>query len=410
MDSKSNLLEVVMAFFGYSFIGKNLVHGKLMQISVILMNIILFVQNAMFVLTHASLDSASAQAFFGVMTAIQGFFKTTSVYSKYEEIKELKSQIVTVSEEITLKHRLMFAKDFERLRRIVHTMFYITFVSCIMFYIVAPLANTLIPFIKGEKVPKFFTFNHWFPFNPYDHYVSVRIYNLTITMLTYNCTISVEGFIILTFGHLSVLFKCLAEDIVEVVNDYDEKKDKLAEKNLKKKISIHAKLIEIMKKMAEIYEFAFLAHTLGFVISFCFILLKAFVVDSGSDVVASTISVFNMSLYFYYICYFGEKVVEGVSLLNLNNLVLSLNFYLFIALLSFLQTLQLSDRIAETNYDRLNPKLKKYLLLIILRSQRPQHLRAWKFLKLKLTGFTWFMRLSYSLFTALRHLINVEKM
>lgn len=313
MEFKSNLLESVLAFFGYSFNGKILLFGKLRQIILIWMKILLLFHNLMFVLTHDSLDSASAQAFFGVMVAIQGFFKITAVYYRFEEIKELKSKIENVSDEISLKHRQMFSKDFVRFRRLVHTMCYMTFVFSIMFHIIMPLASTFTFLIKGEKIPKVFTFNHWFPFNPYDHYVTVRIYNLIIIELTYNCTTSVEGFIILTFGHLSVLFRSLAEDIVETVNDYDEKKSKLTEKKLIKKIVLHARLIEITKQMAEIYEFAFLAHTLCFVASLCFILLKAFVVDSGSDVVASTISVFNMSLYFYYICYFGEKVVEGVS-------------------------------------------------------------------------------------------------
>lgn len=280
------------------------------------MQVLLFLHNSMFVITHGSIDSLSSTSFFGALVAIQGFFKIGAVSKRYEEIKELKMQIDNISDRVTLKNRLMFSNDFKKFRGIVHYMFSMTYVSSIIFYILVPLLTILLAFVKGETIPKIFTFHHWFPFDPFNHYISVRIYNLTLIGLTYNCTTSLEGYIILTFGQLSILFRSLAKDIVEIVDEFDEKLSKLTEKRLIMKIELHIQLIEITRKMAEMYEIAFLAHTLCFVVGLCFILLKALVVDSGSDVYSSMINVFNMALYFFYICYFGEKVTEGVSIIT----------------------------------------------------------------------------------------------
>lgn len=68
--------------------------------------------------------------------------------------------------------------------------------------------------------------------------------------------------------------------------------------------------------------------------------------------------------------------------------------------------IQVADRISESKYHRLNVNLQKSVMLIILRSQKPDYLRASIYFKLKLSGFTWFMRTSYSLFTLLENVYD----
>lgn len=176
-----------------------------------------------------------------------------------------------------------------------------------------PLIQVFICYIKEVEFPKVFIFNNWFPFDPKDYYLAVRVYNLTLVLFGYHCILAVEGYALLTFCQLSVLFKSLAEDIVDVIDEYNEKEAKLTENRLISKIKLHVQLHEITKELAEIFGVAWLAHTLGFVVSTCFMLLKAIVVDTGSDAFTSLVVIFIVSNYFFYICYIGEKVSESVK-------------------------------------------------------------------------------------------------
>lgn len=391
------IMDFFLHLYGFSFDGTKIRYGDLIQRIVLVMQILLTIHSGMFVILHGTIDSLSAEALFTCINSVMSFVKITTVISNQNEIGNLKMKIEDISSKITYKNRQLFSGELKKYFRITNSFVLTTFMLCMLIYVILPLTSIIYSLMTGKDEPRQFLNSIWFPFDPYEYYVAVRIYNLIIVNITSNCVLSVEAFVMLKFGNLSVLFKSLAEDIVEIVNDHDEKNVKLTEENLIVKIKLHVELIEITKKMAQIYQFALFAHTLCFAGSTCFILLKALVVDTGSDTYSSMATVINMLMYFYYICYFGEKTMEGVRFF-------CIVFYVKYNNLLIFQAAYLSDRLRVSDYHRLNSKLKKYLLLVILRSQRPQHLRAWKFLKLKLTGFTWFVRLSYSLFTALRHL------
>lgn len=313
MDFKSKLLERVFAYYGYSFTDKEIKFGKIIQISVLIIGILYFIQPAMFVVKHGSIDSSSAGAFFFAIIACQSFCKIMSVFLHQQELKKVRSEIESIYDQISLKHRLVYKNDFQTYRRVVNSMFIGTFTSCSVNFIAVPVIRDLVEYLSEQKITKSFTFHFWFPFDPLDYYVPVRIYNLILVLGAANCVTSLEGYVMLTFGQLTVLFKSLAEDIVDIINDYEENGSQLTEKHLIEKIEIHTRLIDVTKEIAEVYEIALLCHIMCFAGSTCFILLKTFVVDSGQDVYTSIMSVVNMSGYFYYICYFGEQILEGVS-------------------------------------------------------------------------------------------------
>lgn len=310
---KWNIHEKFLHLYGFSFNGTKLTHGIFIQITVLVMQILLLFHSSMFVITHGAIDSSSAQAFFTSINSVMSFIKMYSVIANQREIGNLKIQIESVSDKITYKNRQIYTKEYRKYSHIVNFVVFSTLILCMLVYVVGPLMEVIVAFITGIPAPKYFLNATWFPFDPYEYYVPVRLYNLIIVNACSNCVLSAEGSVMLIFGQLSVLFKSLADDIVEVVDEHDEKKTKLTETRLIAKVKLHVELIEITKNMAEMYEFAFLAHTLCFAGSTCFILLKALVVDTGGDVYASMATVLNMFMYFYYICYFGEKTVEGVS-------------------------------------------------------------------------------------------------
>lgn len=309
-------MDFFLHFYGFSFDGTKMRFRDLIQQIVLAMQILLTIHSGMFVIMHGTIDSLSAQALFTCINSVMSFVKIITIVSNQNEIGNLKMKIDDIKNKITYKNQQLFSKELKRYGRITNSFVLTTFLFCTLVYVILPLMSFVFSLMTGKDEPKQFLNSMWFPFDPYEYYVSVRLYNLIIVNVTCYCVLSTEAFVMLTFGNLSVLLKSLTEDMVEIVNDHDEKNVKLTEKNLIVKIKLHVELIEITKNMAKIYQFALFAHTLCFAGSTCFILLKALVVDTGSEIYSSSATVINMVMYFYYICYFGEKTMEGVRVYN----------------------------------------------------------------------------------------------
>lgn len=319
MEFNSKLLDGVCYFFGYAFSGETYPYAIVMRVAVLIMQSLLVIQSAIFFVLHDSLDSASAQSFYVAIIVFQGIFKTFTAFASHQKIKELKKEIECVCDKISYQSQQKFTKEFRNFKNLVNIIFLNTFFFCLIFYIIMPLIKVFICYLNEVEFPQEFIFYNWFPFDPKDYFIAVRVYNLTIVLFGYHCILAVEGYALLTFCQLSVLFRSLAEDIVDVIDEYNEKEAKLTEIRLIAKIKLHVELHEITRELAEMFGVAWLAHTLGFVVSTCFMLLKAIVVDTGSDVVMSMAVIFIVSNYFFYICYIGEKVSESVNISNMYN-------------------------------------------------------------------------------------------
>lgn len=283
-----------------------------MQASVLIMMAFMAVQSSLFIIQHGKIDSASAQSFFVALMMSQGIVKGLCFCIYQKRIANMIVKIDKISESISYKCNQLFEEEFQKYRKIVNYIFISSFGYCILFYLTIPLIQVAIAFITGVAFPKVFLFNYWFPFDPYEYYFAVRIYNGILVMLTYHFIVGVEAYIMLNYAKLTVCFKSLTEDIVAIVNDYDGKNLELVVKRLKNKIRLHVQLVEITGTLAEMFSVAYLAHMLCFTVSNCFMIFKA-IEDTSGDAVASILLIIIVVNYFFYICYFGEKVFEGVK-------------------------------------------------------------------------------------------------
>lgn len=261
-----------------------------------------------------SIDIESTQAFFMGISILQGVFKTLIFFKSKEKIRNLMNEIDVLCEKITVKHQDKFAVEFNFNSLIVNFMFLNVFAYISIYYVAVPLLLNFKSYIQGEEIEKNFFIKHWFPFDESNFYTSVFIYNLVIVYLTHNSIVALEGYVNLTFCQLSVLFRGLAEDIVEIVNEYDEKELNVTKKRLTLKLRTHVKLIEVTKNLAEMFEIAWLIHTICYAVSSCFMLLKALLVDKTlNELLVSLATGGIMFNYFLYFCYIGETVFTGVS-------------------------------------------------------------------------------------------------
>lgn len=318
MEFNSNILEVTIGFFGYSFTGEAHRFARAMQITVLIMSTLVVVQSSVFVIKHGSIDSSSVQAFSIGIISIQSLAKTFTVFLSQTKLKEVIQDIDAVSKKISIRSQLMFSKESKKFKLIGNSIFVLVLIYCVIMYIMIPLLQLTMSFITGVAIPKHFILFFWYPFDPYDYFLLIRIYNVTILTLSSFLMVSMESYIMLTYGKLSVLFKSLAEDIIEIVNGYNEKDEKLSsstEKSLVAKIQQHVELVDATKKITETFELAYLLHMLCFAGS-CGCTLLNFTMAKHFDDRDSIDSVTVIAMafeYFFYICYFGEIVAEGVS-------------------------------------------------------------------------------------------------
>lgn len=216
METSSPTLEKVINLFGYSTDGTSRCFIRIIQGIQLIAQMLHVIQSSLFVMQHDSIDSSSAQAFFAAIVTFQGFTKTLTFYVTQKELFEIRVQMNILHDKINLKNQQMFSKELKKYRLIVTLMFLHCIGFCIIFYLTVPIVMAGFSLMRGEEIAKSFLFNHWFPFDPYEYYLSVRVYNFTLTLLVYNCIVGLEGYLMLTFMQISVLFKSLAEDIMKL--------------------------------------------------------------------------------------------------------------------------------------------------------------------------------------------------
>lgn len=271
------------------------------------------VQSLLYSLTSGSIDGVGALAIFTAIAGCQSLVKILSVYTYQDELWAMKIELDVMSLNMAFNQRTERIREFAACKRFVNSMFIITFVLSAQGYIIVPAIQLIVAFSTNIEFPKSFINQFWFPFDKNHYFLLVRVYELIISSMYSMTLLTIEGFVMMTLGQTAILLKCLGDDIAEVINNCDESRENEDWKMLTSKIQLHEKLLKMAYRITNVYDKAMLVHVMGFASSTCMLLLKIFVVDSNEDAATSILVLLNMSLYFYYICYFGEKIMESVS-------------------------------------------------------------------------------------------------
>lgn len=310
----SRILNFTLYLTGYWFSTRSSPVKCFLQTFGITSTALSLIQSLLFAVTSKSINGNAASAVFSCISCAMAIVKILAVYSNQNELWVIKFELHRISIDMAVTKRPKFVRDFNNFRRFVNSIFLLTFVLSVFAYIIVPAIQIMLTLFTGAAFSKTLLNFYWFPFDINEYFIIVRIYDLLISNMYVITLLTVEGLLMITLGQVAVLFKCLAEDIVELIDNHDETKPETTEEELVNKIDLHNKLLFLTKSITNIYEKAMLVHVMGFAFSTCLILLKVFVVDTSEDVLTSCLVLFNMFVYFYYICFCGEKIMESVSI------------------------------------------------------------------------------------------------
>lgn len=309
----SKILNFTLKTTGYWYSRDKSTVKSFLQKFGIIATTLSMVQSLLYSVNSDSIDGVGASAIFTTISGCQSLVKILSVYTHQDELWAMKIELDVMSFNMAFNKRPERIRKFAACKRFVNSMFMITLVLSTQGYIITPAIQLVIAFVTNTKFSKSFINQFWFPFDKNQHFFFVKIYELIISNMYSMTLLTTEGFVMMTLAQTAILLKCLADDIAEVINNCDESRENEDWKMLKFKIQLHEELLKIAYKITKIYNKAMLVHVMGFASSTCMLLLKIFVVDSNEDAALSVMVLLNISIYFYYICYFGEKIMESVS-------------------------------------------------------------------------------------------------
>jgi odorant receptor len=220
----------------------------------------------------------------------------------------------------------------------------------------------LIPIVELLRTGrKTFPLNAWFPFETHDE----KIYILLLVWTSWSCAnsviilIAIDTLMFVLITLISMKFKILKSDFLALKNFESSK----VEDELRNLIHRHKNLINVSDKLQQIFSPSFLFN---FVQSSFVICLTAFQYTTSSD---ATQFIFNGSYcaailnQIWLLCYFGQKIIDSSE--NVEVGVYDCGWENFHSL-----------------------KVRKALVTVIQRTQRPTRLTAMNFSEISLTSFT----------------------
>jgi odorant receptor len=247
-----------------------------------------------------------------------------------------------------------YFKGYKRIERIVSTFVWFNIAN----FVVSPFLK----FAKSGKWIQKFPFEVWLPFDPYGavayNFVLLAFFNNTVIVIC--STLAADFLLYGLITNISMQFDILCREIVELQNAWQCKIEKQFVELVEKQIT----LTKLSAKLENIYSASILMNLLG---SSLFICLFGFLITSReilSDFLLEfSLSLISLLIQIFLLCFYGNKLTTA------------------------------SGNVAKAAYDSgwhemQNKMVKKSLVLMMQRSQRPTVLKGLKFIAVSLAAFT----------------------
>lgn len=315
MEIKSKIIEFFLKSIGLSFLNEKVYKsGSFMKYIGLISCILVLIQSTIFALVHLRIAIHVTNALVFILTGFSALMIMITILKNERKFYELNKESNDLTSTITEKNENVFKIEVKKSKRFVESMIITTLISLHLFNI-APLITIIVTyFTKGTTHYKL-QHSLYYPFDPYDGYFSiVYIYEVILTHFFSCSVITIEGFMMFTIGKLAIMFKSLAIDFVEIINDYKKSNEKQTIEKLNEKIDLHNRLIKFTTEFLKLIEIAILSYCITTALHLCFMILNATESElTVSSAIKNFIGVFQTGFYFYYVCYFGEKIAESVS-------------------------------------------------------------------------------------------------
>lgn len=246
----------------------------------------------------------------------QGAFKMFLFSLRQRRLWNLNMKISLLTSLISEKNLDKCIFDLKKNSRIVRSAWISTFCGNTLVNVI-PFVLLVFHYFTDGIIYKKLQYSFSLPFDPYDGYFTftfVYIYQILLSTCYATTLFSLDGFVMLTLGKLAILFKCLGEDLHEIIDEYDQKDEKKTIKRLNEKIDMHNRLIELTNEFLSLIQIAMLIYSISFFGHLCIIIYNAVIGEiTLSFIVRRVIGFFQIVALLHHVCYFGEKLTENVS-------------------------------------------------------------------------------------------------
>lgn len=109
------------------------------------------------------------------------------------------------------------------------------------------------------------------PFNKTEHYFPVYFYEVICGHLVTAVPFTLFAFFLSMVGQLTVLFKCLGEDMATIVNEHKAAKRSKTVEKLNKAVDLHNQLFDMASRLFQIFETPLLVYVMTQASTLCFL-------------------------------------------------------------------------------------------------------------------------------------------
>jgi hypothetical protein len=104
----------------------------------------------------------------------------------------------------------------------------------------------------------------------------IAVYESVSCYLIATLPVAIDGLVMLIVGQFIVLFKCVGENFVKIVNEFDVSERSLTVEKMNKAIDSH-KILDLSAEIFKMYEVPLLVHVLTQALSIGFVLFTVLV-------------------------------------------------------------------------------------------------------------------------------------
>lgn len=217
-------------------------------------------------------------------------------------------------------------------------------------------SSLIIYFISGSTT---LVSNLWFPFDVHQHFPVVVIWELLLSYCFLTFALSSDILLFVLLSVISMEFDYLKHDLKNLNYESEEqRKEKVAAL-----VDRHNDLFELSDKLQQVFGSAFLYNFITSSLIICFVSFHLMTLDGNVYLfVFDSIYLIVVTVPIWLLCFFGQKLIDSSG--------------------------GVADRIYECDWSNFDDnELKKDVIIMILRAQRPNRLTAMGFADISLETF-----------------------
>ncbi|KAG5683511.1 hypothetical protein PVAND_012785 [Polypedilum vanderplanki] len=375
------LIKIRLLFFGFDIDGNLQNFPRLLRFLKFwkyIVTILLFLgilQVFTFIIFHDPSDFQYLLTVFVAILSIESITKWILMNLNWNRMELLYKNIIEFHD---INYGKINSKN-ERILKIISrfiTIYFVFDISANLFEYVTILLQIYSDFVNQTYTEIKFSFGLYWPFNSENHRLIILFYMFSLPLLFAAIVLMIDQFMIFTIAYLAICFDRLGDEMIEIIDGSEYRAFRDTKKMLAKCVDKHNQLIVLCDEMNLIYG----ANSIVYFVptSFLMCLLGfAMIKKKDSSAAAGAFGMFAMLTQAFVMFYASDKLKEN--------------------------SMSIANKIANSEFDKIDRLLKKNFLLMIQMAHRPRVLNAFGLLLFDLTLYASVVNSAYSYLAILKH-------